>query len=273
MEYFTSEKISKHITRIKDICDTFFYLVEGEDKACLLDTGDGYGDIKEYVSRLTDKDLFVILTHGHLDHVGGVSCFDEVYMSHKDKDIYQKHAQLEYRKEHNKQNPLCEHTPEELLTPYVNCDDFHDLTDGEIFDLGNVHIQMIAVPGHTPGMFCALIQEDRYCLFGDACGVFVLLFDDYSSCVSEYLQSLKHLKEFENDYDHIIRNHGTGKSEKDLLDNVIECCQLILSGKDDHIPIEFMGESLFMAKKNKENGQGREDGKEGNIAYRKDKAK
>lgn len=272
MNYFTSEKISPRITRIKDICDTFFYLVEGDNKACLLDTGDGYGDLKEYIKTLTDKDIFVILTHGHLDHVGGVAYFDDVYMSHKDREVYQLHSDKQYRIEHNKNNPLCAQTPDELITPTVSCDDFKDLYDGQRFDLGNLHIKMIAVPGHTPGMFCALIEEERYCLFGDACGVFVLLFDDTSSNVSDYLVSLKHLKEFEEDYDYIIRNHGTGQSGKELLDNVIECCQLILAEKDDHIPIEFMGYSLFLCKKQKADGQ-REDGKEGNIAYRIDKVK
>lgn len=273
MEYFVNEKISSHITRIKDICGTFFYLIEGDERACLLDTGDGYGNLKEYIQTLTDKDVFVILTHGHLDHVSGVSYFDEVYMNPLDESIYREHSQVAYRMEHNHNNPLCVNTPSHLLTPTVSSDHFLELYDGQRFDLGNLHIKIIAVPGHTPGMCCALIEEERYCLFGDACGVFVLLFDDSSSHVSEYLKSLQHLKEFEDDYDYIIRNHGTGESPKELLDNVIECCQLILAGKDDHIPIEFMGHSLFLAKQQNANGFGREDGKEGNIAYRIDKVK
>ena len=56
------------------------------------------------------------------------------------------------------------------------------------------------VSGHTPGMMCPLIQEERTIIFGDACGVSVLLFDEYSSCVSEYLKSLEVLKTYENDY-------------------------------------------------------------------------
>lgn len=53
---------------------------------------------------------------------------------------------------------------------------------------------MIPVAGHTPGMMCPLIEEDRICIFGDACGVSVLLMGEYSSNVSEYKQSLLNLK-------------------------------------------------------------------------------
>ena len=55
MVYFTSEKLTNRITRIRDILGTCLYLVEGDEKACLLDTGDGYGNLKEYVETLTHK--------------------------------------------------------------------------------------------------------------------------------------------------------------------------------------------------------------------------
>lgn len=145
-----------------------------------------------------------------------------------------------------------------------------EIHDGDIFDAGGVHIQMILVKGHTPGIMCPLIQEDRIIIFGDACGVGVLLFDEYSSTVSEYKKSLEHLKEFEDQYDTVYRNHGTFKSPKKLLENVIDCC-LILEGKDDHVPVSFHGTELYACHRLKENGQGRLDGKEGNILYSLDK--
>lgn len=84
MQFFTHEKITSHIVRIRDICGVFAYLSEGNMKACLIDTGDGFGNIKAYVEKLTDKPLIVLLTHGHLDHANGSTLFSEVYMNHKD---------------------------------------------------------------------------------------------------------------------------------------------------------------------------------------------
>ena len=130
---------------------------------------------------------------------------------------------------------------------------------------------MIQVKGHTPGIICPFINEDRTIIFGDACGVGVLLFDEYSSNVSEYRQSLIKLKAYEGLYDTIYRNHGTFFSEKVLLDNVIECCDKILAGKDAHQEVETHGYKLFSA--NKIENHKRVDGKEGNILYALDKVK
>ncbi len=270
MVYFTSEKLTNRITRIRDILGTCLYLVEGDEKACLLDTGDGYGNLKEYVETLTHKPVFVVLTHGHLDHVGGACFFDEVYMNSKDQAVYDEHSTVEFRYHRNQEKwpNIAEIPREEYNPPYEG--ELRELHDGQIFDLGHCHIEMIGVPGHTQGMMCALIQEERYIVFGDACGVFVLLHNDQSSNVSEYRKSLVRLKTYEDRYDYIIRNHGTGQSPKELLDNVIECCDAILNGTADNVEIEFAGEKLLLCKA-VDGKNGRLDGKEGNIAYKKEK--
>lgn len=271
MTYFTSEKVTDRITRIQDILGTCLYLVEGDERACLLDTGDGFGNLGEYVKTLTDKPVFVVLTHGHLDHVGGACFFDEVYMNPKDDVVYDEHSTVEFRYHKNQAKwPAVADIPmEEYNPPYEG--EKKELYDGQVFDLGNCHIEMIEVPGHTQGMTCALIQEERYIVFGDACGVFVLLYNEQSSTVSEYKKSLERLKTYEDRYDHIIRNHGTFQSPKELLDNVIECCDSILDGTADNVEIDFSGERLLLCKAVDEHNR-RLDGKEGNIAYKREKA-
>lgn len=267
MNFYQSVKLTNRIIRIIDETGVCCYLVLGDNKACLLDTCCGYGDIKEFAQTLTNKPIFVILTHGHYDHAGGFSLFDKVYMKLEDMPVFQKHLNSEMRNadiEHFPQvkGTQINHTPTTEILP---------ITDYQVFDLGNLTIKMIPVKGHTPGMMCPLIIEERTIIFGDACGVSVLLFDEYSSVVSEYKESLLNLKKYEKEYDTIYRNHGTFFSNKDLLDNVIECCDLILSGNDDHVPAKFLEMNLFAAKETKK--YGRIDGKEGNILYSLDKAK
>ena len=244
----------------------------GDKKACLLDTGSGYGNIKEYVKTLTDKPIFVILSHGHYDHMGGAALFEEVYINLEDLPVFHKHGDMVTRYEETQRIPETRSIPYLDIIP-TRTQAMKGIQNGDIFDLGNIHIQMISVPGHTPGMMGPLILEERTIIFGDACGVSVLLFDEYSSCVSEYLKSLEVLKTYENDYDTIYRNHGTFFSEKSLLDNVIECCDLILTRQDAHFPILFHGIQLYACHETKTNGQGRRDGKEGNIVYSLDKVK
>lgn len=271
MEFYTSEKVTKRITRIRDILGVYAYLVEGENRACLLDTGNGYGNIKEYISNLTRKETFVILTHGHLDHASGASLFNEVYMNENDIDLFRVHISPEYRQKQNENEELVKSIPIEDYIPAMESNP-RPLLDGDRFDLGGIHLQIVSVPGHTPGMSCVLIEEEKTMLFGDACGLFTLLFEKYSSNVSEYKENLKYLKTFESKYDYVLRNHGVGYSDKSLLDNVIECCESILNGTDAKIPIQFMGIDLLSAANVDEKSQ-RIDGKEGNIIYLLEKAK
>ena len=271
MEYFTHEKLSEHVYRITDYTGVCCYLVIGEKKACLLDTCNGIGNIKDYVKKMTDLPIFVILTHGHLDHMGGAGLFDTVYMNHLDMPVFEKHSDMNFRIQDTNEHSPFQVSEDEFVPSFTGS--LQNIQNNQCFDLGQVTIQMILVKGHTPGMMCPLIVEDHIIIFGDACGVGVLLFDEYSSCVSEYKKSLLYLKQYEDQYDTIYRNHGTFTSPKVLLDNVIECCDLILEKKDDHVPVHFHGIDLFCCKRNKSDGHGRADGKEGNIMYSPDKAK
>ena len=269
MKDYTYETLSAHVTRIVDKTGVCCYLVSGERRACLLDTCSGIGNIREIVEQITKLPVFVILTHAHLDHMGGAALFDEVYLHPADLPVFQKHGDMTFRIQDTIEHSPCEIQAEELIPTYTGV--LLPIYDTQLFDLGGVQIKMIAVKGHTLGMMCPLIVEERSIIFGDACGVSVLLFDEYSSCVSEYRQSLLHLKQYEQAYDTIYRNHGSFTSSKILLNHVIDCCDDILRGEDDQEPVDFHGQRLYAARKIK--GHGRADGEEGNILYALEKAK
>ena len=57
------------------------YLLEGDEKALLMDTGWGSGNILPLVKHLTDKELIVVNTHFHPDHAGANGYFEQVYVS------------------------------------------------------------------------------------------------------------------------------------------------------------------------------------------------
>lgn len=270
MTYYQLEKLSERLYRIIELGDVCCYLVIGDNKACLLDTGCGYGNLKELVETITDKPVFVILTHGHHDHMGAAALFDEVYMNHDDMPVFNEFGDMNRRLQDALEHDITKHFTSKDLIP-TRQSEIKDIKDGDTFDLGGMTIKMIAVKGHTPGIMCPLLVEDKTIIFGDACGVSVLLFDEYSSTVSEYKNSLMKLKQFEEQYDRIYRNHGTFWSPKELLDNVLECCDLILTDKDDRQPNTIHGFELFAARSINENG--RIDGKQGNIMYAMDKAK
>ena len=62
--------------------DALVYLIKGEETSALIDAGAGKGSavIWENIQRagMNPEDLtYLILTHGHIDHIGGVSFFKE----------------------------------------------------------------------------------------------------------------------------------------------------------------------------------------------------
>ncbi len=267
--YFTSEKLTDRVTRIRDVLGVGMYLVEGEDRACVIDTGHGLGNLRTFVEQLTDKPIFVILTHGHIDHVGGSALWEEVYLNQADLALFHDHDSVRTRQEHFAGDPVAARIP---LSDYVpaRTAPLLPLEDGQIFDLGGLTLTAIAAPGHTPGMMMILLGEERMMLFGDACGLEVLLVFPDSSPVSEYLKVLQHVKTYEGQYDRIIRNHGTCESPKELLENVISCCEDILDRRDAAQPVIWNGQAVLSARPVDEEHR-RLDGKQGNILYTEEK--
>ena len=59
----------------------YIYLLEGTEKALLLDTGYGIGNLRAFVEKLTDKPILVANTHFHPDHSAGNGEWEEVFVS------------------------------------------------------------------------------------------------------------------------------------------------------------------------------------------------
>ena len=69
--YYKPLKIAENIYHIYEPGNVYTTLIIGEEKALLIDTGYGFGDLAAFVRTLTDKPLEVVLTHGHTDHIIG----------------------------------------------------------------------------------------------------------------------------------------------------------------------------------------------------------
>ncbi len=270
MVKFYSEKCSEHATRIYGLAGEQMYLVEGTQKAALIDTGSGAGKLRQYVESLTDRPVTVLLTHGHVDHAMGAPEFDTVYMSRKDDYIYLQHCELEVRKRFLSQSPKFAEVAEEDYIPVAEPDGFLDMEEGDVFDLGGVTIEIYACAGHTRGSVCMLIREERTLITGDACNAFTFLFDAYSTGLSTYEKNLTELKaKTAGKFDRVYLSHGPRRDYPAvLLEEVLEVCEDIKSGNVDDVPFESRGRKAHIAKALTKEG-GRPDGKLGNIVYDK----
>ncbi len=54
------------------------FLITGNEKALLFDTGLGIGDMKRVVEQLTDLEIVVLNSHTHYDHIGGNYQFETI---------------------------------------------------------------------------------------------------------------------------------------------------------------------------------------------------
>ncbi|MBE7018076.1 MAG: MBL fold metallo-hydrolase [Ruminococcaceae bacterium] len=127
------------------------YLLEGEDRALLIDTGWGAGNLREYVEKLTDKPVIVFNTHGHLDHSGGNGEWEKVYMLPGGKaDIY-----------------TCYRLPfDASKLPYPNYECVF-VKDGDVFDLGGRSIELIDISSHSNGSLAFLDKKNGFLFVGD----------------------------------------------------------------------------------------------------------
>lgn len=266
---FRSAKIDKNVFRIKNGVGDLMYLVEGKNKAALIDTGIGIGDLKSYVQTLTDKPIFVLLTHGHVDHASGSAQFDEVYMNAKDNKLFLEHTALESRKGYtNATNPnYAKNLTDADYQPFDNPSRFKNLQEGMTFDLGGLHLDIYDIPGHTHGMVAILFRENKALLAGDGANMFTFLFLPESLGLRSYEKALRRLQKVTaKKYDKMYCSHGNGDLTIDYLERLLEDCEIIFAGKDDKVPFNFMGNKAAIAFEIDKN-HNRVDAGIGNIVY------
>ncbi len=272
---FTSKEIMPGVFSITDAAQTHCFLAVGTRKAVLIDTGIGLGSLKDFVDKITQLPLTVIGTHGHLDHIGGATEFDEVYLSSRDFDLASRQT-LESRIDYVSGMYAAIHPGEKC--PFKASDfipvrtaPYKELDGIETFDLGGMTLRILPLPGHTQGCVTVLFEKERAILFGDACNPGVFLFGEEASCVEAYMNTLENFKQnYEFLYDRVIVSHGGEFIDKSILDNDIAICREIMDGTDDHAPIFLHGSSALNAKKTGDFGR-RLDGGFGNIVYNPNK--
>lgn len=130
------------------------YLVidENSKEAILIDCSDYVQEIVDYVKENSLTVKYILLTHGHFDHVLGINRMKKVL-----------NAKV-YVHEGDKEQVL--HTREVMTMFGLPTDGVENpVIDGTLSDnltLGGQQIQVIATPGHTPGGVCYLIGENLF---------------------------------------------------------------------------------------------------------------
>ena len=273
-KFFKARRIYDNVTLITGLGGEQSFLIEGSDKALLIDGLSGVGSLKAFVRELTELPVTLVNTHGHVDHIGADFEYKEVYIAPEDIPLMYAHSDMEMRLGFAKSGAMFAPLPTEPKLSDVTVPGpvmTLPMKNGDIFDLGGVKLEVIAVPGHTRGTVVFLDRDRRIVYSGDACNRNTLVYGEESASIEEFKESLLHFKEFQPAFDGLWGGHGGAMEQPEIIDSAIALCDEIMAGTEDAVEaVGFTGKACWYAKE-KDQYYRRLDGGTANIAYSKDR--
>jgi hydroxyacylglutathione hydrolase len=182
------------------------YLVCGEKKAVVIDTMNGIADVHAVVREITSLPLTVINTHGHCDHI-----FGNIYF---DCDCFLHSGDLKVAAEHSKFPEFVKLCKEKKL----EMPPFKTINDGDVIDLGGLKLEVISLPGHTPGGICLLLKEKRILFTGDSINHHLWMQLQESLPLKTFLENLNRISWVTENADRILHGHTRDFDDISLFD-------------------------------------------------------
>ena len=195
-------QITKDTWRFEEDGVRFFLLI-GRTVALLVDSGMNTQNAKELAESVTDLPLELINTHADRDHIACNNEFEYAYMNPAEG--------VNYFRDGRK-------------------GEIRPVWDGDVLDLGDRKLEIICMPGHTPGSIAILDPAERFLIGGD--GIQdgnIFMFGPYRD-MNSYIISMKRLDVIRDRFDCIYPSHGTFPVGADIIPELIRDAEDILAG-------------------------------------------
>jgi len=243
----------------KQFEEVISYLIVGQKRAVLFDTGLGVGKVSAVVARLTMLPVTVINSHTHFDHVGGNAEF---------KDIWNRNLPYTRKNMSGQPNVYSRDAlaPERLCGPMPSGTDTksysirpwknsHWLRDHELVDLGGRVLEVIFTPGHTPDSVALLDRGNGLLFTGDNFypGPIYLFVPETN--FAAYTRSVKMLAELEPQIKLLLPQHNLPVAEPVFLTRLADAVEQVNQHKakaevtDGRRTYSFEGFALLLSDK------------------------
>ena len=209
--------INENTWRIEDGMVRFF-LLEGSEKALMIDSGMTTSNALDIVKELTDKPIELMNTHADRDHTAGNGAFEKTYMHPAEEGNYSEKAGDSAK-----------------IVP---------INDGDVIDLGNRPLQIIHIPGHTPGSIAILDINGRILFSGDSVQNGTIFMFGPLRNINDYVESMRKLLNYCDRFDTVYPCHGSVPVTGDLIPKLIEGAESIIAGKAEGTDIELFGNQV-----------------------------
>ncbi len=226
--------------------DVYMYLLMGEERALLIDTGYGFTDVPGAIRKITGLPLTVVNTHGHMDHIHGNHLYPFVYLSKEDEECFRRHTDPGYllsllsdvlRENHLPvflmKMPGLHQYAIRVATAYPSV--HKPLPEEGYFELGERKVTIIPTPGHTRGSISLLDERNGWLFSGDTtCNDGVLLHFPESTDVAAFRESIVTLRNLarQGRISKLFPAHQKTPIEPQRLNTYIQACDLILGGTE-----------------------------------------
>ena len=248
--WFYTRRIGRGAWLIAEPQHVYTWLVEGDDRAVILDTGMGILPIRPVAEQLTSKPISVVNTHYHFDHIGGDWEFEDIAIHEIGAPLIEQEVPRElldvYVDYGNRQLAAAEQvapldreyfwlmTPESRPRPWPEGWKPEDwtirpvratstLSDGDRVDLGGRVLTVIHAPGHSPDGICLLDEHDGMLFGGDSLNAGPIYAHFPDSSLDELAASARRLADMRD----AIRvmtfcHYGRPIAEPDLLEEMAD---------------------------------------------------
>jgi len=215
-------------------------LLVKDDINCLLDNSPGKDDL-EYLSKLPID--IIINSHGHIDHYlcNERFSYSKIYMHQADQAITQsadKYLEA-FGLKMLTQNPVLQQL---YLNSVKYCTTMIDdtISEGQIINLGSTKIQVLHLPGHSPG-HCGFLFPDKGFIFTADIDIssFGPWYANLNSSITDYAQSIERIIAMKPDF--IISGHGEALIKDNLPHKLTNYRDIIFARQERIIELLYRG--------------------------------